>query len=110
MKASIIGSGVVGEATGVSLFKKGIDVVFYDVDGKKLEVLQAKGYHTESRIDETLAGSDLIFLCVPTPTLKGAIDLSYIDDAVAHVGTALKNVGAYVVVVVRSTVVPSTTR
>jgi UDPglucose 6-dehydrogenase len=110
LKALIVGSGLVGEATGTVLCKKGNDVVFHDVDRKRLELLKEKGLHVVDSVGEAVVDSNVIFVCVPTPTANGNIDLSYVEKATVSIGEALSHTSGYEVVVVRSTVVPSTTR
>jgi len=110
MKTLIVGSGVVGEATGTVLCKNGNSVVFYDVDRKRLEILKGKGLHVADSIDEAVVDSTVIFICVPTPTVNSSIDLSYVEEATVNIGKALSHTDSYKVVVVRSTVVPTTTR
>ncbi len=55
--------------------------------------------------------SDAVFLCVGTPSNPdGSIDLSQIKEASRSIGEQLKNTDKYIVVVVKSTVVPKTTK
>ena len=110
MKLSIIGAGVVGEATGVGFNMQGHDVLFYDIDKKKLASLKIKGYSVKEDILEAVHDSDIIFICVPTPTVNNRMDFSHVKSAVTSIAKALGEVRQYRVVVVRSTVLPSTTR
>ena len=110
LKTLIVGSGVVGEATGTVLCKGGNEVVFHDIDRKRLELLKEKGLHVVDSVGKAVADSDVIIVCVPTPTANGNIDLSYVEEATVSIGEALGHSSGYKVVVVRSTVVPSTTR
>lgn len=44
VKISIIGSGVVGSATGKGFHKLGHDVLFYDISKKRMETLKKEGF------------------------------------------------------------------
>lgn len=108
----IVGSGVVGQATGRGFLKRGQEVTFVDVDDSKIAQLRSEGLTalTLSEARAFIRDPDVIVLTVPTPTTRaGAIDLSYLETAAAEVGRRLKTAQNYQVVVVRSTVVPGTT-
>lgn len=110
MKVSIIGSGIVGQATGIGLAKFGNDVIFYDVDKEKIASLKKKGFKTTNKIVDTVIESEILFVCVPTPNVKGRMDFSYVKKAVTDIAKALGKVKEYRVVAIRSTVLPTTTR
>ncbi len=58
----------------------------------------------------SVRNSDMIFICVQTPSLpSGRIDIGPVKAAAVTVGKALGGSSGYKVVVVKSTVVPSTT-
>lgn len=67
-------------------------------------------YKPRDPMDKVLEESDIIFMCLPTPydEEKLKIDLSIYDEVMAEI--APKLAGAGKVVVVKSTVVPGTTR
>lgn len=55
--------------------------------------------------------AEVVFVCVGTPSLEdGSIDLSQIKEACKGIGERLKETSDYKVVVVKSTVVPGTTK
>lgn len=110
-KVWIVGSGVVGQATGKGFLKRGQAVTFIDVDGSKIAQLRAGGAvaFTPQEARETMEEPDVTVLAVPTPTRAGATDLSYLQAAASEVGQRLQEASRYQVVVVRSTVVPGTT-
>ncbi len=110
MKISLVGSGVVGQATGIGLFKKGNEVTFYDVDDGKLENLREQGYRTSETLSEAVKISKIIMISVPTPTINGQMNLKYVLTATKNIGKALAESSEYKLVTLRSTVVPSTTR
>ena len=94
-KIGIIGLGVVGsqfkrwfeEENG---YERGIDLFLYDI-------ASSKGY-----LDD-INNAEVIFLCVPTPSLKdGSINLSLIDSA-------FKKINGNKIIIIKSTVLPGTT-
>jgi UDPglucose 6-dehydrogenase len=101
-KISIIGSGWVGTAIGKGFTEMGYEVIFYDVVDQELP-------NFTKDINYAIENSNMSFICVPTPTTRDEIDLSYIKEAAKNMGKALTNKDSYHVVVVKSTVVPTTT-
>jgi UDPglucose 6-dehydrogenase len=89
MKVGVIGYGIIGQATA-SLFQ---NVVVYD---------PYKGYHDTS----VLSNCDLVFVCVPTPTVNGHSDLTTLQTVLGEVIPQLSDQ----VVCIRSTTLPGTTR
>ena len=121
MKIAVIGMGFVGLVTATVLADKGNSVTCIDVDKKKIEKLTREElYIYEPGLKElfqrnmsamnftsdysSLRGSEVAFICVPTPTVNGKIDLSYVRDSVISVNSADKDV----TIAVKSTVVPGT--
>lgn len=104
----IIGSGVVGYATGKALATIGNDVTFFDVTETKLDIIENEGYKV-ARTLEYIKHADIFFIVVPTPDNDGAIDLSYVRTAVTDLSNVLKNRETYFTVVIKSTVIPRTT-
>lgn len=86
MYIGIIGCGVVGLATHNSLPEDHY-VVYRDPD---------KGYIA------TMGDMDAVFICVPTPTVKGAQDLSIMLSVLDY----LKDISFQGMVIVKSTVTP----
>ena len=109
-RISIIGSGVVGQATGKGFALQGISTLFHDINRNKLSALRSKGYGITTEIDEVVSTSDIIFVCVPTPTVNEEIDLSIIERCSGEIGRNLVNADDYVLIVYRSTLPPTTTR
>jgi UDPglucose 6-dehydrogenase len=121
MKVAVIGLGFVGLVTATVLADNGNSVICIDVDEKKIERLRrGELYIYEPGLKELfegnkagmnftsdysrLEGSDVAFICVPTPTVNGRIDLSYVRDSVFSVNSVDKDV----TIAVKSTVVPET--
>ena len=101
MKVAIIGSGFVGIAVGKGLISLGNEVIFADVVAKDLP-------NFTKDINFAIENSDISFICVPTPTMEEKIDLRYIKEAAKNIGNALALQQNYHVVVMKSTVVPTT--
>ena len=107
---SIIGSGVVGKATGLGFHKHGNDVIFHDIINEKLIKLRKQGCKVTDNPFEAVINSSVSFVCVQTPTLNGRMDFGYVKKAIIGIAKALRKKGEYHLVVIRSTVPPSTTR
>jgi UDPglucose 6-dehydrogenase len=101
-KISIIGSGWVGTAVGKGFAEMGKEVIFNDIVDKDLP-------NFTKDTNYAIENSDIAFICVPTPTEIDEIDLSYIEEASKNIGKALANKDDYHLVVVKSTVTPTTT-
>ena len=100
-RIGIIGKGFVGTAVAHGFSSQtgfGASIKVYDKDPVK----------SINSLDETVNESDFIFLSVPTPSKKdGSIDLSILKDAIESIDSINKSDN---VILVRSTVVPGTTR
>lgn len=122
-KLGFIGCGIVGSSTLNSFrhnnFVKDTDIKIYDKNKREVNIL---GWEkkTES-LEEVVKNSQYIFVSLPTPyrttsTEKigeceiewGEIDLSYIDDNIEQIIKNIENDEQ--VVIIRSTVVPGTTK
>jgi UDPglucose 6-dehydrogenase len=128
MKISIIGCGYVGTVTGVCFANFGHDIVFYDIDEKKLDLL-ARGESpiyepslddliqknrqrlvTTSDLTAAVRDTDITFICVGTPSRDdGSIDLTYVLSAGATIGKALRETPDFHPIIVKSTVFPGST-
>jgi UDPglucose 6-dehydrogenase len=123
MKISVVGLGFVGLVTSVVLSRAGNNVICIDTDESKINRLN-KGelYIYEPKLDSLFTdqkskmrfetdysdvkGSDLTFVCVPTPTVNGRSDLSFVRDAVTRTG----KVDRETIIVIKSTVLPGTAK
>lgn len=108
-KISIIGSGVVGTIIGRGFKSLGNELIFYDVSENRVEELRGLGLDATSNMTQAVKRSDISFICVPTPTVRGKIDLSQVWSAARELGKGLRDKRGYHLVVVKSTVVPTTT-
>ena len=110
VRIAIIGSGVVGQATGIGFTAQGNKVKFYDVDRSKLLTLNSKGYEATDDIETAVDDAEVIFVCVPTPTVEKKVELKYIKECTKELSEAMKKTSRYKVVAYRSTIPPQTTR
>jgi UDPglucose 6-dehydrogenase len=105
----VVGSGVVGTATGKGFSKKGHSVGFVDINPDTIARLRAAGLDASTAAEVDWNTVDVAMLAVSTPSVNGAIVLDYIEAAALDVGRGLAQTDQYVTVVVRSTVPPTTT-
>jgi len=99
MKLGIIGNGFVGNAISHA-FVSCMEVRIHDKDPQK-------SFNT---LDEVVNGCDVVFVSVPTPmTDQGVIDLSIVESVFDDI-EKIKNKDKETVFVLKSTVVPGTTR
>jgi UDPglucose 6-dehydrogenase len=66
-KIAIIGSGVVGTATGKGLHKLGHRIIFNDISSQRLLALEKEGYKVTTSIKEAISKTNISFICVNTP-------------------------------------------
>ena len=126
MRISVIGCGYVGLVTGACLAEAGHDVMCTDIDGARIDQLNAGGVPIyEEHLDEVLAScrkagrisytkdtgeairyGDAIFICVGTPPREdGSADLSAID----HVAQEIAREARTPKLVVEKSTVPART-
>ncbi|MCD6568830.1 UDP-glucose/GDP-mannose dehydrogenase family protein [bacterium] len=125
---AVIGAGYVGIAVGTGLLSLGHKVSFIDTSFQKIKSLQQgispiyepkvneilqkyKGnYVATSSYEDVLRESEIVFICVGTPVNdKGKIDMSFILKASEEIGKAIKKIDNWILIVVKSTVLPGTT-
>ncbi|MGA8604996.1 MAG: nucleotide sugar dehydrogenase [Thermoplasmata archaeon] len=127
----IVGVGYMGIATGLAFARRGRRVFAYDVNPRVRAALRS-GHspyredglepllQTEIRrgrfnvvdgADELANQAQCIFLCLPTPSGRGGrVDLAPLRAGIRELGSTLRSVRGYRLVVVKSTVVPGTTQ
>ena len=101
---SILGSGVVGSATGKGLKDIGNNVLFYDIDTNRIESLKKQDLHATTDLGYAVKGSEVFFLCVPTPDRNRMIDLSIIESAVKELSKECAGKKDYFLIVIKSTI------
>lgn len=121
MKIGVVGMGFVGSVTAAVLADHGNEVIGIDVDKKKIEDFSSGNIPIfEPGLKEliiknrknlkfsadyfSLENTSIIFIAVPTPTVKGKINLEYVYSAVKSVISVNKDA----IIVIKSTVVPGT--
>ena len=128
MNVSIVGSGYVGTTVAACFAGLGHDVVNVDVDEDVVAAINdGRAPIHEPGLDELLAehggeslrattdyaavrDTDVTFLALPTPSeADGSIDLSVMRAGARSLGEALAAKDDYHLVVVKSTVIPTTT-
>lgn len=130
MRICVIGAGYVGLATAAMFGKLGHHVTVVDVDERRVRTVAAgKAPFHEPPLEKELSrlvragaleatsdmkagaeGAKFIFICVQTPSLSsGRIDIRPLKSACKDVSKVLRTSRDHKVVVVKSTVVPSTT-
>lgn len=131
MKISVIGLGFVGTVTGACLCELGHDVVGLDLDPGKVDLFsRGRAPVLEPHLDALLAKvwvsgrlrgvsdlaaavaeTDLTFVCVGTlRNVDNTQDLSAVETVVQGIGKAIAEKKNFHSVVLRSTVLPGTTR
>jgi UDPglucose 6-dehydrogenase len=117
-KIGIIGSGVVGSATGKGFHRLGHDVLFYDIAKQRLLTLKEEGYQIASSVEDIIDKTDISFVCVNTPNnSSGEQDLSQLMSVLYDITNALRRIDRRHeqeqhphLIVFRSTMLPGTMR
>jgi len=127
-KITVIGTGYVGLVSGVGLSDLGNYVTCVDIDKEKISLLNERRIPIyepglqeylnknvdngrlffSTNIDEAIQKSDIVFICVGTPTsYNGEVDLSQVKRVAKIISHNLNN---YKVIVTKSTVPVGTNR
>ena len=129
MNIAIIGTGYVGLVSGVCLASKGHKVVcvdlredivnnlnkgiahIYEKDLEPLlnQVVNNNNFNATTNLNEALDQSNVVIVAVGTPSENGKIDLTQIETASTQIGQYIKNTNKFLSVIVKSTVIPTTT-
>lgn len=129
MKLSVIGTGYVGLVSGVCLASKGHDVICVDVNEEKVRsinnrippiheeglpellrsVVDERKFRATSNLNEALDFCEAVIIAVGTPTTDGKLDLTYLVQAARQIGAYLNSTNKFLSVIVKSTVLPTTT-
>jgi GDP-mannose 6-dehydrogenase len=131
MDISVFGLGYVGAVCSACLAKEGHNVIGVDKYQPKIDLINAgKSPIVEDQIaeiceevsrsgrlkatsnaQEAIDNTELSIICVGTPSQpNGSLDLSHVRRVCQEIGAAIKRKGAEHTVVLRSTVLPGTTR
>lgn len=95
-RIGIIGYGIVGQA------------VQYGFSNEEIHIYDK--YKESETLKETIENSDYIFVCLPTPikTEQLGIDLSILNSNIKEIASLIK--GTDKIIIIKSTVVPGTTK
>ena len=131
MKVAVFGLGYVGSVTAAALARDGHEVVGVDVAAAKIDAIRegrppvlepglppiVAGAVEAGRLRATddpalaLEGAEVSLICVGTPSRSdGSLDLSYVAQVSQQIGSKLSLAADGHRVVVRSTVLPGSTR
>ncbi len=112
MNLAVIGTGYVGLVTGACFAETGNNVICIDIDESKINKLKkgiipiyepgleelvrknlsAGRLKFTTELEYAVKNSDIIFLCLPTPSGKdGNVDLSILFNVVKNIGKILKD-------------------
>ena len=127
MKLCMIGTGYVGLVSGVCFSDLGNDVICVDKDKNKIDLLKKgkipifepglselviknfknKRLTFSTNLKKSISNSDIIFICVGTPTKKGgsSADLSQIYNVAKEISSSINK---FKIIITKSTV-PVTT-
>ncbi|MFN8441136.1 MAG: UDP-glucose/GDP-mannose dehydrogenase family protein [Caldilineaceae bacterium] len=129
MKISIFGLGYVGCVSAACLAQDGHQVVGVDVSNYKVDLLsRGKSPIVERGLDEIIAQqvsggglratqdgqmavleSDISLICVGTPSAgNGSLNTTFVEKVCSEIGEVLAEKNSYHLVVIRSTVLPTT--
>jgi len=108
-RISMLGSGTIGTIVGKSLLQLGNQVIFHDIDENRVKQLNNSGLVATTEIENAIAKSEISFICVPTPVTDKGMDLTPVRAVVESLASHLRSKNDYHLVVVKSTVVPTTT-
>ena len=115
-KIGIIGSGVVGSATGKGFHRLGHNVLFYDIAKQRLLTLKEEGYQIASSVKDIIDKTDISFVCVNTPNnSSGEQDLAQLMSVLYDITNSLRKIDRRHeqhphLIVFRSTMLPGTMR
>jgi GDP-mannose 6-dehydrogenase len=131
MRISVFGLGYVGAVSAACLAADGHTVVGVDTNQVKVDLVdQGRAPVIESGLgelieegvgagrlrattdcDAAVGGTDLALICVGTPSNgNGSLNVTYLRRVAGEIGEAIRRQPSSIVVVVRSTVLPGTTR
>src|SRR5947209_18968400 len=129
MKISVVGAGYVGLVTGTCLADQGHEVTCIDLTIERTEKInagicpfyepgleellgrniKAGRLRATANLSEAIRDTELTFVAVGTPLGTDGMDFADLDSAVRGVGKALRSKASYHTVVIKSTVLPTTT-
>jgi|AntRauMinimDraft_3_1070383.scaffolds.fasta_scaffold00031_5 UDPglucose 6-dehydrogenase len=128
MDISVVGAGHVGLPIGIGLSSKGHKICFVDKEDDKVAAINnsespiyekdlsekieqfSDKIEATTDLEKAIDNSKITLIAVDTPTdSDGSIDLEDIKKCVRDVGKALRSKKGYHLVVIKSTIIPTTT-
>ena len=131
MNLAVIGAGYVGLTTAICLASQNHRITIFDIDDEKIKQIQNKklpffenglqeilenvissnNLMPVTNLNELVQNTDGCFICVGTPTKDNSIDLTQIVSSVESLADAInENNKKNYQIIVRSTVIPNTSR
>lgn len=127
MKISVFGLGYTGCVTAACLAEMGHDVTGVDISAHKVNLInsghspiieegldalitrQRQSGRLRAVTEPVVAGRDLVFICVGTPSNgNGSLHLGYVARVCSEIGRELRSAAGRIAIVLRSTVLPGT--
>jgi GDP-mannose 6-dehydrogenase len=129
MRLSVFGMGYVGAVSSACLAADGHTVVGVDKNQTKVDLINhgkspiiehgidelIRDAHTAGRLQatadaaEAISSTELSLVCVGTPSeVNGSLNLEHVRNVCLEIGSALRSLGRYHIVIIRSTVLPGT--
>jgi len=129
MNLCVVGLGFVGLSMSTVIASKGFKVYGVEVDKEKFSLISqgqvpffepkvkefllknlGKQFELTSNLKDAVIKSEIIFICVGTPSNSdGSADLSFIKKVSQEIGEILRDIDSFKIIVVKSTVPPTTT-
>ena len=110
MNIVVLGAGIVGSATGRGLAAHGHQVTFVDRDSAVVDRLRGEGLDSRPLRGVDYGSADVTMVCVSTPTVDCRAQLDDIVAAIKGIAASLRPNDPRHLVVIRSTVPPTTTQ
>jgi len=131
MNLAVMGAGYVGLTTAICLASQNHRITIFDIDNEKIkqiqnkklpffenglqeileDVISSKNLVAVNNLKQLVENTDGCFICVGTPTKDDSIDLTQIIDATESLANSVnENNKKNYQIIVRSTVIPNTTR
>ena len=131
MNLAVMGAGYVGLTTAICLASQNHRITIFDIDNEKIkqiqnkklpffenglqeileDVISSKNLVAVNNLNQLVENTNGCFICVGTPTKDDSIDLTQIIDAAESLANSVnENNKKNYQIIVRSTVIPNTTR
>ena len=129
MNITVVGTGYVGLVSGVCLAAVGHNITCVDVREEVVnnlnnriphiyenglaelldEVIEYDNFRATTNLYKALDNSNVVIVAVGTPSENGKIDLSQIKTVCTQIGEYIKTTDKFISVIIKSTVIPTTT-